>query len=111
MALKDFFRTYTTDQNGNIFLTGNLNVEAYRKVNFMLITDSGINMTVDCAMGTYSGGGGGGTLAQTVGQFALEYLQPQIHTFDVIGPEFSIVLLNGPPNTGVPLQGWLLLQT
>jgi hypothetical protein len=109
--VKDLFRTFTTDNLGQIDLTGNMNVEAYRKVNFMLITESGINMTVECEMGTYSGGGGGGTLALSVGQFALEFLQPQIHTFDVIGPEFRIVLFNGPPNTDVPLQGWLLLQT
>jgi hypothetical protein len=77
----------------------------------MLITESGINMTVNCEMGTYSGGDGGGTLAQSVGQFALEFLQPVIHSFDVIGPEFRIVLTGGPPNTDVALQGWLLLQT
>jgi hypothetical protein len=111
MALEDFFQTYTTDNLGQIFLTGNLNVEPYRKVNFMLITESGINMTVNCEMGTYSGGGGGGTLALSVAQFALEFLQPVIHSFDVIGPEFRIVLTGGPPNTDVALQGWLLLQT
>jgi hypothetical protein len=109
--VKDLFRTFTTDNLGQIDLTGNMNVEAYRKVNFMLFTESGISMTVLCAMGTYSGGGGGGTAALIVGQFALESLQPQIHTFDVIGPEFRIELTGGPPNTDVPMQGWLLLQT
>lgn len=107
----DLFRTFTTDNLGQIFLTGNMNVEAYRKVNFMLITESGINMTVEVDMGTYSGGGGGGTVALSVAQFAPEFFQPQIHSFDVIAPEFRIVLTGGPANTDVPFQGWLLLQT
>jgi hypothetical protein len=45
-----------------------------------------------------------------VAQFALEFLQPVIHTFDVAGPEFRIILSGGPPNTDAPLQGRLLLH-
>jgi hypothetical protein len=106
MALNIFFQTFTTDQLGQIFLTGILNVEAYRKVNLQMTPQAAVNMTVVCYMGKLSGE----TLAQTVGQFALEITDPQIHTFEVIGPEFGVWLTGGPPNTDVPIQAWVFLH-
>jgi hypothetical protein len=47
-------------------------------------------------------------LAETVGQFPLG-TAGLIHTFDVVGPEFSVVLTGGPPKTKVPIQAWLFL--
>ncbi len=106
MALKTFFQTFTTDQLGQIFLTGPLNVEAFSKVNLQILAEAAVNMTVECDMGKISGE----TLAQPVGQLALELSDPQIHTFDVIGPEFSVALTGGPPNTDVPIQAWVFLH-
>ncbi|MBV8274572.1 MAG: hypothetical protein JO170_04815 [Verrucomicrobia bacterium] len=108
MALKTFFQTFTTDHLGQIFLTGVLNVEAFHKVNLEIIQfpEVAVNMTVACDMGKLSGE----TLAQTVGLFPLPTTDPQIHTFDVIGPEFSALLRGGPPNTDVPIQAWVFLH-
>jgi hypothetical protein len=105
--LKTYFETFTTDQLGQIFMTGILNVEAFSKVNLEIIQfpSAAVNMTVGCDMGKITGE----TLAQTVGQFPLG-TAAQIHTFDVIGPEFSVVLTGGPPNTAVPIQAWVFLR-
>jgi hypothetical protein len=34
----------------------------------------------------------------------------QIHTFDVISPEFSVVLTGGPADTDVPIQALVFLN-
>jgi hypothetical protein len=105
--LKTYFQTFTTDPEGQIFLTGILNAEAYHQVNVEIIPgpQAPANMTVTCTMGKISGT----TLAQIIAQFPL-VLTAEIHTFDVIGPEFSIILTGGPPNTGVPIQAWVFLH-
>ncbi len=64
-----------------------------------------VSMTVSCAMGKITGQ----TLAQTVAQFTLG-TAGQIHTLDVVGPEFSVVLTGGPPSTDVPIQAWVFLN-
>jgi hypothetical protein len=106
--LNTYFQTFKTDDLGQIFLTGILNVETYSKVNLDIIQwpHVAVSMTVSCDMGKLSGA----TLAQTVGQFALG-TATQIHTFDVVGPEFSVILTGGPPNTDVPIQAWVFLST
>jgi len=105
--LKTCFQTFKTDALGQIFLTGILNVEAYGKVNIEIIQwpHAPVTMTVSCAMGKLSGQ----TLAQTISQFSLG-TAGQIHSFDVIGPEFSVVLTGGPPNTNVPIQAWVFIH-
>src|SRR5258707_15501525 len=105
MALKTFFQTFTTDQLGQIFLTGPLNVEAFSKVNLQILAEAAVNMTVECGMGKFSGE----RLAQRVGQLAFELSDLQIHTFEVIGPEFSGALTGGPPITDFPIQRWVYL--
>jgi hypothetical protein len=105
--LKTYFQTFTTDSLGHVFMTGVLNVEAFGKVNLEIIQfpHAAVSMTVVCDMGKLSGA----TLAQTVGQFSLG-TAGQIHTFDVIGPEFSVSLIGGPANTDVPIQAWVFLH-
>jgi len=105
--LNTYFQTFKTDALGQIFMTGILNVEAYNKVNIEIIQwpHATVSMSVSCDMGKISGE----TLAQTVGQFALG-TAGQIHSFNVIGPEFSVVLTGGPPNTDVPIQAWVFLH-
>ena len=107
--LHTYFNTYTTDHLGQIFLSGILNVEAHNKVNVEINqwpqASTPITMTVNCTMGKISGP----TLAQNVGQFPLS-TDAVIQTYDVVGPEFSLVLTGGPPNTDVPLQAWVFVH-
>ena len=108
--LKTYFQTFKTDHLGQIFMTGILNVEAYNKVNKVNVEiiqwpHVAVAMTVTCDMGKITGS----TLAQTVGQFPLG-TAGTIHTFDVVGPEFSVILTGGPPNTDVPIQAWVFLH-
>ena len=106
-TLHTYFQTFKTDHLGQIFLTGILNVEAFNKVNVEIIQwpHAAVSMTVLCDMGKITGQ----TLAQTVGQFPLG-TAGNIHSFPVIGPEFSLVLTSGPANTDVPIQAWVFLN-
>lgn len=105
--LTTYFKTFTTDPQGQVFMTGIVNVAPYGSVNLEIVQwpHAAVNMTVTCYIGKLSGS----TLGQTVGQFPLG-TAGQIHTFDVIGPEFNVVLTGGPPKTKVPIQAWLFLQ-
>jgi hypothetical protein len=106
-VLKTYFQTFKTDNLGQIFMTGILNVETHNTVNVEIIQwpHAAVSMTVSCDMGKISGS----TLAQVVGQFPLG-TAGQIHSFPVIGPEFSVVLTGGPANTDVPIQAWVFLH-
>ena len=88
-----YFRTFKTDHLGQIFMSGILNIETFSKVDIEFIqwpTDT-VNMTVLCSMGKITGH----TLAQRVGQFTLGTAAGK-HTFDVVGPEFSVDLIWRP---------------
>jgi hypothetical protein len=106
-SLTKYFSTFKTDSAGQIFLTGILNVEAYSQIDVEIIQwpHAAVTMTVMCDIGVLSGS----TLAETAAQFPLG-TAGQIHTFEVIGPEFSIVLTGGKPNTDVPIQAWVFLH-
>jgi hypothetical protein len=84
-----------------------LDVAKYDQVNLEIIQwpHVDVNMTVSCAMGKISDS----TLAETVEQFALG-TAGTIHTYNVTGPEFSVVLTGGSPNTDVPIQAWVFLR-
>ena len=69
---------------------------------------AGLKMTVRCAIGKTRPPGD--TLAQWVAEFPLAALPPTIHSFDVIGPDFWVVLEGGPPNVTVPIQAWIFLH-
>jgi len=105
--LNTYFKTFKTDHLGQIFMSGILNIEAFNKVNVEITQwpHAAVNMTVMCNMGKITGQ----TLAQTVGQFPLG-TAGQIHTFNVVGPEFTVVLTGGPPDTDVPIQAWIFLN-
>jgi hypothetical protein len=105
--IHNYSQTFTTDKLGQIFIIGILNVEAFDKVNLEIIQwpHAALTLNVVCDFGKITGP----TLAQTVAQFPLA-TRGQIHTFDVIGPEFSVVLTGGPPNTTVPIQAWAVLH-
>ena len=105
--LKTYFKTFKTDALGQIFMTGILDVKNFNKVNFEIIQwpHAPVTMSVTCMFGKLSGS----TLGQAVAHFALG-TAGEIHTFDVIGPEFSVVLSGGPATTNVPVQAWVFLH-
>ena len=106
-TLLTYFQPFTTDQFGNIFLTGIVDVSTNKEADLEIIQFPGNvpNMRVSVNMGKISGS----TLAATVGSFALG-TAATIHTFNVIGPEASVILTGGPPNTVVNIQAWLFLH-
>jgi hypothetical protein len=103
----DYFKTFTTDPLGQIFMTGIVNVAPFNTVNLEIIQwpHAPVTMTVTCMMGKITGS----TLAEVVEHFPLG-TAGHIHSFDVIGPEFSVVLTGGPPKAKVPIQAWLFLH-
>jgi hypothetical protein len=106
-VLHTYFQTFKTDNLGQIFMTGILDVQHYSSINVEIIQwpHAAVNMIVSCNIGKISGQ----TLAQTVGQFPLG-TAGLIHTFNVTGPEFSVVLTGGSANTDVPIQAWVFLH-
>ena len=105
--LVTYFKTFTTDALGQIFLTGIVDVSAYSQVNVEIIQWP--HAAVTWLEKTLVQIPSGSTLAQVVGQFPLG-TAGLIHTFNVIGPEFSVVLTGGTPTTDVPIQAWLFLR-
>ena len=105
--LKTYFQTFKTDHLGQIFLTGILDVKNFDKVSVEIIQwpHTPVQMSVQCAMGKISGS----TLSQLLETFPLG-TTARIHAYDVIGPDFSVVLTGGPPNTDVPIQAWVFLH-
>jgi hypothetical protein len=102
-----YFQNFKTDALGQIFMSGILDVSTYNQVNVEIIQwpHVAVTMSVSCDMGKITGS----TLAQVVGQFPLG-TAGLIHTFNVVGPEFSLVLTGGTPNTDVPIQAWIFLH-
>ena len=101
-----YFQSFTTDAHGQIQVTGILDIVDYQLAHLEIIQHPGNvpNLRVEVHMGKISGT----TLAQVVGSFPLG--PGTIHTFNVVGPEMSVWVLGGPPNTAVQLQAWLFLH-
>ena len=55
--LNTYFQTFKTDNLGQIFMTGILDVQAYNKVHVEIIQwpHAPVNMSVSCSMGKLSG--------------------------------------------------------
>jgi hypothetical protein len=106
-TLLTFFQPFTTDQFGQISITGIIDIRPYAKVDMEIIQFPGNvpNMTVRMQMGKLSGT----TLGAVVGSFALG-TSAIIRTFNVVGPEASVFVVGGPPNTVVNIQAWLFLH-
>jgi len=107
-VLKKYFQIFTTDNLGQIELTGILNVKSHNTVNLEITQwpAAPVSMTVQCYMGVISGT----TVSSLVAQFPLTNGGGPIQTFNVTGPEFNVVLTGGPANTAVPIQGWVFLK-
>jgi len=105
--LLTYFQSFNTDQFGQIFLSGILDIRDYKEVDLEILQSPGSvpNITVGVHMGKISGS----TLSATVGSFALNSATV-IHKFAVVGPEVSVVLTGGPPNTSVGINAWVFLH-
>ena len=105
--LLTFFKPFTTDAHGTIFLSGIVDIKDYRQADLEIIQFPGNvpNLTVNVQMGKISGT----TLAQTVGTFPLGTVAV-IHTFNVVAPEMAVIVGGGPANTVVNIQAWLFLH-
>jgi hypothetical protein len=105
--LKTYFKKFTSDQHGQIQLTGILNIKPFDKVNLEIINFPNPipNLTVAVNMGKISGS----TLSQEVEHFALGG-PTLIHSYDVIGPDLAVWVLGAPPNTDVDIQAWVFLH-
>jgi hypothetical protein len=106
--LLTFFKTFTTDRQGQIPLTGIQSLDGFGKVNMEIAqfptTVTGVRAEV--SMGKMTGT----TLAQVVDSFLLPTRAPTIKTFDVVGPELSVLLVGARPGTDVGIQGWIYLH-
>ena len=105
--LTTYFKTFTTDPLGQIDVTGITDVSKWDTVNVEIIQwpHAAVTMSVTCYIGKLSGS----TLGEAIATFPLG-TAGVIHTFDVIGPEFNLVLTGGPPKTKVPIQAWMFLH-
>jgi len=109
--LLDLNGSYTTDSLGQIFLNvPALDVTTFEKIHFEILQwpqQPGLKMTVRCAIGKTRGPGD--TLAEYIAEFPLADA-PKIRSFEVIGPDFWVVLEGGPANVTVPIQAWIFLH-
>jgi hypothetical protein len=101
-----YFQTYTTDQFGQIFLTGPLAAAGFNKASLEIIQFPG-NVS-GLTVGVFEGKISGSTLAQVIDSFPLG--AATVHSYDLNGPEISLVLTGGPPNTAVNIQAWVYLH-
>ena len=78
-----------------------IKINTFRKVSILVGTTHATSMSV------IIGKNAGVTLAQAF----TSPIDLKIHTFDVIGPEFAVVLKGGPPNTSEHVQVWVYLSS
>jgi hypothetical protein len=107
--LLTYSQPITTDQFGNIHLTGVLDISDHKEVDVEILQIPPLvsNMTVQVGMGAI------GVVSSFVGSFALVTATPTnsvIHTFNVTGPQLNVNLSGGPPNTAVNIVGWVFLH-
>jgi predicted small secreted protein len=111
--LTTYFKTFTSDQGGQIELTPILDIRAFRAVN-VEVTASYPNqirvLRVEVNMGKISGD----TLAQTIDRFPAAFPghpgPVRIHTYRVMGPDLAVWVLGAPPNIDVAIQAWVFMH-
>lgn len=101
-----YFQTYTTDRLGQIFLTGPLDATGFDQASLEIIQFPG--RVPGLTVGVNGGKISGSTLAMTVDSFPLGGVT--VHSYDLDGPEISLVLTGGPANTPVNIQAWVYLH-
>ena len=104
--LLSYFKTFTTNQHGNIRLGGIHDIKAYTKVHIEIMSwpNPTSNLKATVMMGKIKGT----TLAQTVGTFSITS-SPKIHSYEVVGPDL-VVSIKGPKKKKVNIQAWVFLH-
>jgi hypothetical protein len=109
--LTTYQQVYTTDQFGNISLTGIVDIKDFSTVNFEIfnwpnpVSDPNSQIKVVVSMGKISGW----TLAQRVDEFPI-LNSPVIKSYKVVAPELSIGITGAPANTIINIEAWLFLK-
>jgi hypothetical protein len=78
-----------------------IDVSAFRKINVCIGPTKATYFTVSI------GKIGGRTFAQGF----LQLMDNKIHTYDVIGPQMSLLLMGGPPNSTEKVSLWIYLSS
>ena len=106
-----YFKTFTTDQLGQIQLTDIVDIKDFSKVNFAIVTDPLQDPTRILTALVYMGQLSGVTVGEPVDEFVIDpYRGGSIHTYDVVGPELAIWVMGAPANTNVNVQAWVFLH-
>jgi len=105
--VKTYFQKFTSDQFGQIQVTGILDVKAFKTVNLEMINFP--NPLPNLIGAVHMGKISGATLAQEIDHFALAG-PVVIHTYPVIGPDLAVWIMGAPPNTDVDVQAWVFLH-
>jgi hypothetical protein len=105
--LQTYFQQFTSNNLGECELTGILDIQQYHSVDLMVMNfpNPVPNLTVQVLMGKISGS----TLGQWIETFPAD-APPVIHSYRVMGPELSVVLVGAPPNTSFDIQAWVFLH-
>jgi hypothetical protein len=107
--LLKYFRSFTSDEGGQIQLTGILDIAAYHTVNLEIVAgypDQVQDLEVTVNMGKITGS----TLSESIDDFTISVPDIHIHTYPVIGPELAVWVLGAPPHTDVDIQAWVFLN-
>jgi hypothetical protein len=106
-SFKTYFDSYSFDSMGHIDLTGILSVRGFEKVSIMILE---FPDTVPISAAVVMGKIKGATVASQIDSFTVPTGSPvPLKTYDVVGPDFSIVLF-GQANTSVNIQAWVYMQ-
>jgi hypothetical protein len=102
-----YSQTFTTDQFGTIFLTGPLDISAYKEVDMAIaqFPTNVPNLRAVVQMGEIVPI----TLSSPAGVFAIT-TDGTNHVFNVTAPQANVLITGGPPNTAVAIQAWVFLH-
>ena len=78
-----------------------IKVNEFRKVSILIGSTKAISFSVN--MGKLFG--------TTMAQSFVQTVDSSIHTLDIVGPEMSLWLVKGPPNTQENVQLWVYLSS
>jgi len=104
-----YSKKFKSDSFGQLRLVDTLDVSQFHTVNFELLPNSlfVVKATIEVDMG---GVVASSTLGQTIDRFPLIQGHTQIHSYDVVAPNFWVWVLGLPPNKTFDFQVWIFLQ-
>jgi hypothetical protein len=104
-----YSKRFKSDSFGQLRLVDTLDVSQFHTVNFELLPNSLFvgKATIEVDMG---GVVASSTLGQTIDRFPLIQGHTQIHSYDVVAPNFWVWVLGLPRNKTFDFQVWIFLQ-